>query len=128
MRNLHTLELRGTVKRFKEFCYIAVLLHHEFVPPGDSVTGHFYVQVLQRLRDTVLSKRSYKWQGQWFLHHGNEPSHTSLVVQRFLAEENIPVFTQPPYFLSHAPTDFWLFPIRKMGFKWDTFRTIMLNK
>jgi hypothetical protein len=30
---------------------------------------------------------------QWFLHHDNAPSHTSLV-QQFLAEKNIPVSTQ----------------------------------
>jgi hypothetical protein len=27
-------------------------------------------------------------QGQWFLHHGNAPSHTSLVVQQFLSLSN----------------------------------------
>jgi hypothetical protein len=41
--------------------------------PGLSVTSHFYVQVLHW-------KRRDKWQGQWFLHHDNTPSHTSLVV------------------------------------------------
>jgi hypothetical protein len=74
------------------------LVHHEFVPPGQSVTGHFYVQVLQRLCDALQKRRFNKWQGQWFLHHENAPSHTSLVVQHFLAEKNIPVITQPPYY------------------------------
>jgi hypothetical protein len=74
------------------------LVHHEFVPPGQSVTGHFYLQVLQRLRDAFRRKRRDKWHGQWFLHHdtSNAPSHTSLVVQQVLAEKNIPVITQPP--------------------------------
>jgi hypothetical protein len=72
------------------------LVHHEFVPPGQSVTGHFYVQVLQRLCDAVRRKRRDKWHGQWFRYHHNAPSHTSLVVQQFLAEKNIPVITQPP--------------------------------
>jgi hypothetical protein len=34
---------------------------------------------------------------EWILHHDNAPSHTSLVVQQFLAEKSIPVITQPPY-------------------------------
>ncbi|PNF22841.1 hypothetical protein B7P43_G02159 [Cryptotermes secundus] len=72
----------------------------------DTATGHFYVQVLQRLRDAVWWKQRDKWQGQWFLHHGNAPSHTSLVVQQFLAEKNIPVITQPPYSPDLAPIDF----------------------
>jgi hypothetical protein len=55
----------------------------------DSVNGHFYVQVLQRLWDAVRRKRRNKQHGQWFLHPDNAPSHTSLVVQLFLAEKNI---------------------------------------
>ncbi|KAG2455326.1 MOS1T transposase, partial [Polypterus senegalus] len=69
------------------------LVHHEFVPSGQSVTGVFYVQVLQRLRDAVRRKRPDKWKGQWFMHHDNTPSHTSFVVQQFLADKNIPVIT-----------------------------------
>jgi len=88
------------------------VVHHEFVPPGLTVNGHFYVQVLQRLRDAVRRKRHNKWQGEGFLHHDNASSHTLLVVQQFLAEKSIPVITQPPYSLDLAPSDFWLFPTR----------------
>jgi len=41
------------------------VVHHEFSPPGQTVNGHFCVQVLQRLRDTVRRKRCDKWQGEW---------------------------------------------------------------
>jgi transposase len=85
------------------------VVHHEFVPPGQTVNGHFYVHVLQRLRDAVRRKRRDKWQGEWFLHHDNAPSHKSLVVQQFLTEKSIPVITQPPYSPDLAPSDFWLF-------------------
>jgi hypothetical protein len=34
------------------------------------------------------------------------PSHTSLVVQQFLAEKSIPVITQPPCSPDLAPSDF----------------------
>jgi hypothetical protein len=33
------------------------VVHHEFLLPGQTVNGHFYVQVLQRLRDAVWRKR-----------------------------------------------------------------------
>jgi hypothetical protein len=52
------------------------------------------------------------------------PSHTSLVVQQFLAEKSIPVITQPPYSLDLAPSDFWLFPTLKMGLKGTRFATM----
>jgi hypothetical protein len=60
------------------------LVHHKFVPPWQSVAGHFYVQVLQRLCNAVRRKRRYRWQG-----HDNSPSYTSLVLQQFVAERHI---------------------------------------
>ena len=89
-----------------------------------TVTGHFYMQVLHRWRDVVRRKRRDKWQGEWFLHHDNAPSHTLLVVQQFLAKKNIPVITQPPYSPDLAPSDFWLFPILKMGLNGTRFSTM----
>jgi len=100
------------------------VVHHEFVPPGQTVNGHFYVQVLQRLRDAVRRKRRDKWQEEWFLHHDNPSSHTSLVVQQFLAEKSFPVITQPPYSPDLAPSDFWLSPTLKMGLKGTRFATM----
>ena len=99
-------------------------MHDEFVPPGQPVTGHLYVQVLQRLSNVVQRKRGNKWQGQWFLHHDNALSHTLLVVQQFLTEKNIPVIPQPSYSLDLALSDFWLFPTLKMGLKGTYFATM----
>jgi hypothetical protein len=45
-------------------------------------------------------------------------------VQQFIAEENIPVITQPPHSPDLAPSDFWLFPTLKMGLKGARFATI----
>jgi histone-lysine N-methyltransferase SETMAR len=103
-------KLQGAVKRFPEFLDIDGLMHHDLVLPGQRVTGHFYMHVLQRLRNAVRRKRSNKRQGQRFLHHDNAPSHTSLVEQKFLTEKNIPVITQPLYSPDLAPKDFFLFP------------------
>jgi hypothetical protein len=49
--------LRGLVKEFPELFDIDGLVHQEFIPPGRSDTGRFYMQVLQRLSDAVRSKR-----------------------------------------------------------------------
>ena len=99
-------------------------MRHEFIPPGQTVNGHFYVQVLQRLHDAIRRKRRDKWQGEWFLHHDNAPSHTSLDVQQFFTEKSIPVITQPLYSQDLAPSDFWLFPTLKMGLKGTRFATM----
>ncbi|GBM62569.1 hypothetical protein AVEN_95548-1 [Araneus ventricosus] len=86
------------------------VVHHEFVPAGQSVNGPFYVQVLKRLREEIRRKRPAKCQGGWPLHHDNAPSHTSIVLQTWLAEKNIRLLHQPPYSPDVAPSDFWLFP------------------
>jgi hypothetical protein len=80
---------------FQVFFDMDCFVHLEFVLPGQC---HFYLQVLQRLHDAVRIKQRGKWQGQWFLHHDNAPSHTSLVVQQFLAEKNILIITQSTHF------------------------------
>jgi hypothetical protein len=59
-------------------------VHHEFVPPDQSVTGHFYVHVFLSLRDSVRRKRLDKWQAGT-VHHDNAPSHISLFVLQFLS-------------------------------------------
>jgi hypothetical protein len=81
------------VKTLLEFFDNNGLVHHEFILAKQNVTGHFYVQVLQRLHDAVLRKQRNNWQGQWFLYHGNTLIHTLLIVQQFLVEKNIPVIT-----------------------------------
>jgi hypothetical protein len=88
------------------------LVHHEFVPPGQSVTRRFYVQVLQRkLRDkwhagTVVSASLYR----------TEP-HIACCAA-------VPVITQPPHSPDLAPSDFWLFLTLKMGLKGTRFATV----
>jgi hypothetical protein len=61
----------GSVKKFPDVFDIDDFVPHEFLPPGQSAAGHFYVQVLQR-------KRHDKGQaGQWLPLHDNAPSHAS---------------------------------------------------
>jgi hypothetical protein len=58
------------------------------------------------------------------IHHNNAPSHTSLVVQQFLAEENIPAITQLLCSPDPAQSDFQLLPAVKIGFKGTRFATM----
>jgi hypothetical protein len=55
-------------------------------------------------------------QRQWFLHHDNAPSHTSLVVKKFFAEKNV-VMTKLPYSPDPPSSDLWLFSTLKMGWE-----------
>jgi hypothetical protein len=52
-------------------------------------------------------------QGQWFLHHDNAQSHTSLVV-----------ITQPPHSPDLALSDSWLVPALKISLWGTRFATM----
>jgi hypothetical protein len=90
------------------FFYIKGIVHKEFLPPGQTVNGKFYCEVLKRLRESIRRKRPDKWKNKnWFLHHDNAPAHTSLVVRQFLVSKNTTVIPHPhPYSPDLAPCDF----------------------
>ena len=62
--------------------------------------------------------------GDWQLHHNNAPTHTSHLVQNFLAKHQITQVTQPHYSPDLVPCDFWLSPKLKSPLKGKRFQTI----
>ena len=58
----------------------------------------------------------------WVLHHDNAPAHTALSIREFLAKENIPVLSHPPYSPDLALCDFCLFAKLKSKLKDHHFR------
>jgi hypothetical protein len=87
------------------------IIHHEFVPRGQTVDKEFYIAVLKRLREAVRRKKPQLWTNQsWVLHHDNAPAHSSFLVRNFLAKNKTTVVLQPPYSPDLAPADFFLFP------------------
>jgi len=94
------------------------LVHHEFVPTGQTVNKEFYKTVLQCLHDAVRRHRLEKWRSSnWILHHDNTPAHRAVTTNEFLAKHNILSLPQPPYFPDLAPWDFFLFPQLKKTLK-----------
>ena len=87
------------------------LVHHEYVPRGQTVNKEFYRTVLQCLRDVVRRHRPEKWHsGNWILHHDNASAHRDVTTNEFLAKHNIPSLPHPTYSADLAPCDFFLFP------------------
>jgi transposase len=108
-------------------CYFdtEVIVHKEFVPPGQIVNGNFYCDVLRQLRENVQRKRPVKWQNNsWALHHDNAPAHTSLLVQQFLTSTKTTVIPHPLYSPDLAPCDFFIFPKMKLKLKGRRFESI----
>ena len=95
------------------------------------VDKEYYVEVLKRLRDVVRRKRSRFWtSGDWLLYHDNAPTHSSNLVQQFLAKHKIVQLRQPPYSPEIAPCGFSMFLKLKMALKgkrFDDIETIQSN-
>ncbi|UYV76839.1 hypothetical protein LAZ67_14002153 [Cordylochernes scorpioides] len=66
------------------------LVHFEFVPEGQTINQHYYIDVVNRLREAVRQKRPEKWhQKNWLLHHDNAWPHTAVTVQLYLTKHGI---------------------------------------
>jgi hypothetical protein len=55
-------------KKFPEFDTEGSV-HHEFVPPGHSVPGHFPACKFCRVCTMQFRGSAQRWQGQCFVHH-----------------------------------------------------------
>lgn len=106
------VEQGGERLRVILFFDIHGIVHREYVPAGQTVTGQYYVDVLERLRVRISSVRPELTIGGWILHHDNAPpAHSSLVAHEFLAKNSIPTLPHPSYSSPDiVPCDFFLFP------------------
>ena len=101
------------------------IIHKEFVPTGQTITGAYYLEVLKRLMGRIHRIRpEYRDPEDWSLLHDNAPSHTSLIVCQFLARNRVSVLNHPPYSPDLAPCDFSLFPKLKLKLKGRFFDNI----
>ena len=100
------------------------VVHHEYVPPGQTITKDYYIKVLRRLMDAVRRKQQQLWaSADWHLHHNKAPAHSSALVQTFLVKHHITQVCQPPYSPDLTPCDFWLFSKMKLPLKGRRFQT-----
>ena len=82
------------------------LVHHEYVPRGQTVNKEFYKRILQSLREAVRRRRPENWRSSnCILHHENAPAHRAVTTNEFLAKHNIPSLQHPPYSPDLAPYD-----------------------
>jgi len=86
-----------------------VIVHKEFVPPGQTVNQTFYREVLERLRK-IVARVLPGIPRTWMLHQDKAPCHTAVSINEFLAEKSIPVVPQSSYSPDLSPCDFFLSP------------------
>jgi hypothetical protein len=113
---------RSVTKSTLVFFDIRGIVHHEFVPEGQTMNAEFYCNVLRRLREYIRQKLPELWCAcSWLLHDDNAPSHQALITREFLAHKSIITLPHPPYSPDLASCDFFLFPKMKLLLKGRRF-------
>ena len=82
------------------------IVHHEFLPEGQTVNKEYYLSVMKCLREAVRQKRKAN---SWILHHDNAPSHSAIIIREFLTKNEMNTIQQPSNSPDMAPCDFFLF-------------------
>ena len=101
------------------------IVHKEFVPPCQTVSGNFYCEVLRRLRENVRQKQPEMWKNRdCLLHHDTAPAHTSIIVREFLTKNNMTTVPLPAYSPDLASRDFYVFLKMKLQLKGRSFVSI----
>ena len=73
------------------FFYREDVVHHEYIPPGQTINKECYLNVIHLLKDAIWWKQPHLWaNGDWKLHHNNTPAHESRLMQSFCKTLNHP--------------------------------------
>ena len=97
------------------------VIHHEIVPEGQTVTGSFYMSVLERLWKRIRRVQpEYSAPGSWFLLHDNARFTGQLLYKNFLPENKCACSTIRPTPLIYP----FLFPKPKLLLKGRLFEDV----
>jgi hypothetical protein len=98
------------------------VVHHEFVPQGQTVNATFYVEVLKRLPERMQRVRPELWaEKNWILHHDNALSHLALIVREFFTKNDMMTMDHPSYSPDLVPCEFFFFPKVKTFMRGEHF-------
>lgn len=108
------------------------IVHMEFLPQGQTVTGEYWVAVLSNLKESIRRKRPIMWKGgfdgatdrDFVLHMDNATVHVGVDALAFYGENNFDLLAHPPYSPDLVPCDYWAFPALKAKLHGTKFRMI----
>ena len=93
----------------------------DYLQKGHTVTGLYYTDLIQKLRNAVKEKRRGKLTAGVRLLHDNAPAHTSHVVMTTIHAAGFETIHHPPYSPDLAPSDFHLFSHLKRHLRGQAF-------
>ncbi len=101
------------------------LIHHEYVPFGQTVNATFHLSILKWLVARICCVRlEYCEPGRWCLLHDNAKPHTVHIIRQYFAKNQISILNYPLYSPDLSPPDFFLFPKVKLEMKGTFFQDV----
>ena len=70
------------------------VVHHEFLPEGQTVNKEYYLGVMRRSRIAIRQKRPDLWANN--SSHDNAPSHNAIVIRKHLGKNEMNTIQKPP--------------------------------
>ena len=95
----------------------------EYLEKGHTVTGQYYAQQLERLKQAIMEKRPGKFSAGVLLLHDNAPAHSAKVAVAMATKCQFDLLPHPPYSPDLAPSDYYMFPQLKIDLKGCVFST-----
>ncbi|XP_071092643.1 histone-lysine N-methyltransferase SETMAR-like [Haliotis cracherodii] len=95
----------------------------DYLPCGQTITGEYYSDLLDRLRTAILAKRRGKITKGVLLQHENARVHTCRLAVAAVKRNGFKVLPHPPYSPDLAPSDYFLFPNLKKELHGRHFRS-----
>lgn len=95
----------------------------DYLPKGQTVTGQYYANLLDKLAEKIREKRPGLAKKKILFHQDNAPAHKSVVAMAKLHELRFEVLNHPPYSPDLAPSDYYLFPNLKKHLAGRKFST-----
>ena len=92
------------------------MVHHEWIPNGQGIDRHVYLNFMIQLREAVRRKRPRQWaDNSWAILHDGAPAHRADIVQQWFTRHRIEQLPHPGYSPDLSPPDYWLFAqLKKM--------------
>ncbi len=95
------------------------VIHHAYVPEGQTVNATFYIKVLDRLCKRIARVKPEMWRDRkFFLLHDNACPHPAVIIQKFFAKKGVAQLSHPPYSPDLNPhPNYFAFPKLKLKLK-----------
>ncbi|CAK9806295.1 Protein GVQW3, partial [Anthophora plagiata] len=104
VKKVEKLIIEGTHLKKKQLSLV------DYKEKGVTITGEYYSELVEQLKEAIKEKRRGKWTKSVLLLQDNAPVHKSKVAMAALHRSGFELLVHPPYSPDLTLSDYYLFP------------------